>query len=242
MTGNDFASLQDRRVLVVGGSSGIGLGAAKAAKALGASLTICSRSAEKIEAARRQLGDATQGLILDVANGPAVEEFFADKPAFDHVVVSAAQVRMGAIRDLSLDQASSVMDSKFWGAYRVARAAKITPGGSLTLISGFLSLRPRKGAALVAAVNAALEGLTRGLALELAPVRVNAVSPGLVATPIYDGMPDDARKAMYASAAERLPAGRVGEPEHIALQIMACVLNPYMTGSIVYVDGGGLLV
>jgi NAD(P)-dependent dehydrogenase (short-subunit alcohol dehydrogenase family) len=242
MSGNDSASLQGRRVLVVGGSSGIGLGAAKAAKALGASLTICSRSAEKIEAARRQLGEATQGLILDVADDTAVEAFFADKPAFDHVVVSAAQVRMGAIRDLSVDQASAVMNSKFWGAYRVARAARINDGGSLTLVSGFLALRPRKGAALVGAVNAALEGLTRGLALELAPVRVNAVSPGLVATPAYAGMPDDARNAMYAAAAERLPAGRVGESEHIALQIMACVLNPYMTGSIVYVDGGGLLV
>ena len=241
-TSTKTIELQGQRVLVVGGSSGIGLGAAKAARDLGAALTICSRSVERIDGAVRGLGADVRGFVLDLTDSAAVEDLFGREGAFDHVVVSGAQVRMGTVRDLSLDQAAAVMDSKFWGAYRVARAARINAGGSLTLVSGTLAHRPRPGTALVAAVNASLEGLTRGLALEMAPVRVNLVSPGLVATPIYDAMPEGARQAMFAAAAERLPAGRVGAPEDIARQIMACILNPYMTGSIIHLDGGGLLV
>ena len=133
------------------------------------------------------------------------------------------------------------MNSKFWGAYRIARAARIADHGSLTLISGTLSIRPRKGAALQSAINAAVEGLTRGLALEFAPVRTNCVSPGLVMTEMYEGLEGDARKSMFEGAAERLPAGQIGAPAHIAVQIMACMTNPYMTGATIYVDGGGAI-
>jgi NAD(P)-dependent dehydrogenase (short-subunit alcohol dehydrogenase family) len=133
------------------------------------------------------------------------------------------------------------MNSKFWGAYRVARAARIAPKGSLTLVSGYLSIRPRKGAAIQSAINAAVEGLARGLALELAPVRVNTVSPGLVDTPLLDRF-GDAKQGMLAQAASGLPVGMVGEPEHIARQIIACMTNAYMTGSTIYLDGGGLMV
>ncbi len=241
MTNDLFKTLRGQRVLVVGGSSGIGLATAAAALQLEADVTIASRSQPKIDAACAKLGSAVQGVVLDTGDEASVERIFAEATPFDHVVVTAAQVRMAPVRELPMDQAMAVMNSKFWGAYRVARAASINKEGSLTLVSGFLAQRPRKGAALVGAVNAGLDGLARGLALELAPVRVNAVSPGLVKTPIYDGMPDAARQAMFDAAAERLPVGHVGLPEHLALQIIACLLNPYMTGSVIYVDGGGLL-
>src|SRR6202044_2270451 len=98
-------------------------------------------------------------------------------------------------------------------------------------VSGFLSVRPKQGAVLQGAINAALEGLTRGLALEFAPVRVNCVSPGLVMTEMYAGLTDDRRKAMTKDAAKRLPAGLAGMPEHIAIQVMAFLTNPYITGA-----------
>ncbi|HEY6831858.1 MAG TPA: SDR family oxidoreductase [Pseudolabrys sp.] len=234
--------LTAKHVLIVGGSSGIGFGAAQAALAQGAEVTIASRSRAKVETAVAQLGPKAQGQTLDITDNAAIEAFFSGRPVFDHIVVSAAQTKVAAVRDLSLSDAMASMESKFWGAYRVARAARIAPHGSLTFVSGFLALRPRKGTAIQAAINAALEGLTRGLALEYAPVRVNAVSPGLVVTPMYDGLGGDSREAMFDGAAERLPVGIVGLPEHIATQIMAFLLNPYMTGATVYVDGGGLLV
>ncbi|MCX8999401.1 SDR family oxidoreductase [Rhizobiaceae bacterium BDR2-2] len=234
-------NLTGKTVLVVGGSSGIGFGAAQAALEAGASVTIASRSKQKVEAAVARLGAGAEGQVLDTTDEPGVEAFFAGRNAFDHIVVSASKTKVAAVRELPLVDAYQSMNSKFWGAYRIARAAKIAEGGSLTLVSGFLSIRPRKGAAIQGAINAAVEGLTRGLALEFAPVRVNCVSPGLVATELYDGLDTAARKSMYDGAAARLPAGLVGTPEHIAVQIMAFIANPYITGSTVYVDGGGAI-
>ena len=132
------------------------------------------------------------------------------------------------------------MEGKFWGAWRVARSADIRKGGSLTLVSGFLSIRPRPNAAITAAVNGAIESLTRALAVDLSPVRVNCVSPGLIDTPIRAAMPEAARREMLAKTAAALPVGRVGEGEDIARQILAFMTIGFATGSVVYIDGGGL--
>ena len=125
------------------------------------------------------------------------------------------------------------------GASRVA--AEIRPGGSLTLVSGFLSIRPRPNSAIVGAANGALESLARSLALELAPVRVNGVSPGIIDTPIRAAMPEAARRDMLAKTAASLPVGRVGSGEDIARQILAFMTIGFATGSIVYIDGGALI-
>jgi NAD(P)-dependent dehydrogenase (short-subunit alcohol dehydrogenase family) len=217
------AKLNHARVLVVGGSSGIGLAIAAAAAAAEAGAAV------------------TRAVALDTSDVAAVERFFADEAPWDHIVVSAAQTPSGPVRSLSLADAKIAMESKFWGAYRVARAAKIREGGSLTFVSGFLSVRPSANSVLQGAINAALEALARGLVLELAPVRVNAVSPGLIATPLWSGMPNDKREAMFASAAQRLPARRVGRPEDTANAVMFLVTTPFATGSTVRVDGGGAI-
>lgn len=235
-------TLTDKTVLVVGGSSGIGFGVANAAQAAGATVTIASRSADKIEAALSRLNGGAEGVTLDTGDVAGLEQFFAGQPPFDHVFCSAASTKVSAVRELPLEDAYASFDSKFWGAYRVARACRVKDGGSLTFVSGFLSVRPKPGAAIQGAINAGLEGLTRGLALEFAPVRVNCVSPGLIMTEMYEGLEGDGRKAMFEGAAKKLPVGRVGEPENIATQALAFMTNPYMTGATVFVDGGGALV
>jgi NAD(P)-dependent dehydrogenase (short-subunit alcohol dehydrogenase family) len=230
--------LKGARVLVLGGSSGIGLATAAAAAADGAFVTIASRSQSKLDAA---LAGNARAIVLDTGDEAAVERFFTDEAPWDHVVVSAAQTRTGPVRTLGLSDAKAAMESKFWGAYRVARAAKIKNGGSLTFVSGFLSVRPSASSVLQGAINAALEALARGLALELAPVRVNAVSPGLIATPLWAGMADDKREAMFAGAAQRLPARRVGQPEDVANAVLFLATTSFATGSTVRVDGGGAI-
>jgi NAD(P)-dependent dehydrogenase (short-subunit alcohol dehydrogenase family) len=142
---------------------------------------------------------------------------------------------------LSLADAQASMYSKFWGAYRVARAARVRDGGSITFVSGFLSNRPSPSSVLQGAINAALEALARGLALERAPVRVNTVSPGLIDTPLYANMAAADRQAMFDRTAARLPARRVGNPEDIAQAILFVATNPFATGSTVTVDGGGTI-
>jgi len=232
-------SLKGQKVVVVGGSSGIGLATAMLAKADGAEVVIASRSADKLKAAADKIG--ATAIVTDVANDDSVVNLFKSCGPVDHVVVTAAQLRSGPFRTVSMEDVRATFEGKFWGCWRVARAAEIRAGGSLTLVSGFLSIRPRPNSAIVSAANGAIESLTRALALELAPVRVNNVSPGIIDTPLRAAMPEQARKDMLAKIAAGLPVGRVGEAEDIGQQIMAFMKNGFASGAIVYIDGGALI-
>jgi len=232
--------LAGKKVVVVGGSSGIGLATAEMAKSEGAEVIIASRNAEKLNTAAAKLN--AKAIPTDVTSDDSVASLFRQCGPVDHVVVTAAQLRTGPFKSVSMDDVRATMEGKFWGAWRCARAADIRAGGSLTLVSGFLSVRPRPASAIVGSANGALESLTRALALELAPVRVNCVSPGIIDTPIRAAMPETARRDMLAKTAAALPVGRVGLGEDIAKQILAFTTNGFATGSIVYLDGGALVV
>lgn len=231
--------LAGKKVVVVGGSSGIGLSTAELAKREGAEVIIASRNAERLNAVAGNLG--AKAIAADVTSDKSVEDLFRACGPVDHVVVTAAQLRSGPFKTVAMEDVRATMEGKFWGAWRVARSAEIRPGGSLTLVSGFLSIRPRPNSAIVGAANGAIESLARSLALELAPVRVNAVSPGIIDTPIRAAMPEAARRDMLAKTAASLPVGRVGVGEDIARQILAFMTIGFATGSIVYIDGGALI-
>jgi NAD(P)-dependent dehydrogenase (short-subunit alcohol dehydrogenase family) len=231
--------LAGKKVVVVGGSSGIGLSTAELAKREGADIIVASRNAAKLDAIAERLNAIA--IPTDVTDDKSVANLFRSTGAVDHVVVTAAQLRTGPFKQVSMDDVRSTMESKFWGAWRVARTAEFRAGGSLTLVSGFLSIRPRPNSAIVSAANAALESLGRALALELAPVRVNTVSPGIIDTPIRAAMPEEARKDMLAKAAASLPVGRVGVGEDVAQLILAFMTNGFATGSTAYLDGGALV-
>lgn len=234
-------SLSNQRILVIGGTSGIGFAAAAAAVGASAFVTVASRNQKKLDTVAVKLGGAAQTRVLDTGDNNLLEHFFQQEQPWDHVVVSAAQTKGGPVRCLSLTDAAAAMDSKFWGAYRVARASRIKEGGSLTLISGFLSERPSGTAVLQGAINAALESLVRGLALEFAPIRVNAISPGVIETPIWDDLPIEKRKALFESTASHLPVGRIGQPKDIANAVLFVMTTSFVTGSTVRVDGGAVI-
>ncbi len=151
-------------------------------------------------------------------------------------------LKLGAIADLPLDEARAFFDVRYWGAYTAAKygAAHLRPGGSITFSSGIASARPpQAGWTLGSSICAAMEGLTRALAIELKPLRVNIVSPGFVRTPLWSDIPEADREAMYAAAGERLPVGRVGLPEDLAAAYLFLMNQPFATGQTLVVDGGG---
>lgn len=235
-------SVQGKKVVIIGGTSGIGLATAKAAIAAGAEVVIASRSAQKLATAKADIGGKIDAQTIDLMAESSIHDFFQNMGQIDHLVISAGSVKTGPIRELAFNDAVDSMTSKFWGPYLAAKYAQVNPDTSITLFSGILSRRPSPGFAALASINAAVEGLGRALALELAPVRVNVISPGLAEAPVYEGMPPAQRQAYFESMAKQLPVKRIGTPEDIAATVLHLMQNGYTTGTVVDVDGGSLLI
>jgi NAD(P)-dependent dehydrogenase (short-subunit alcohol dehydrogenase family) len=234
-------SLNAQRVVVCGGSSGIGLATARALLGQGALVTTVGRTPERLEATRVEGGEFTT-VALDCADPQAVAEFFAARPPFDHIVVSmAANAALGPFATVTDEALRETFEGKFWPYVNVIRAAAaghLAEQGSLTLVTGASAMAAAPGAASLAAVNGALEGMVKTLAVELAPRRVNAVSPGLTDTAAWQRVPAEIREDMYAKAAAETPAGRVGQPEDVAGAVVSCLANGFITGVVLPCDGG----
>ena len=237
-------SLQNMNVVVIGGTSGMGLEIARLAAAEGARVTAAGRSADRARAAQSSLGDDVAVRSLDMANEPAVKSFFAAMNVIDHLVITATggALRFGKVVDTSMAEIRSQLEDRFWGTYNVVRyAAPLMPAtGSITLFSGGLAVKARVGAGVISAAVAAVEALGRTLALELAPIRVNTVRSGQVDTPLLRAaIPHFDEFAQTAGAA--LPVKRIGVPADIAHAVLFLMTNPFTTGSVLGIDGGGLL-
>jgi NAD(P)-dependent dehydrogenase (short-subunit alcohol dehydrogenase family) len=217
------------RAVFIGGSSGIGLAAATRAVSEGWDVTIMSRDPSRadIRAAK---------VALDVTDADAVSRAFAELGPIDHLVSSTVARAGGPAKEIDLATARQAFEAKLWGPFAAIQAADVR--GSIVLLSGVAAVTPARGGSVTAAVNGAIEALVRTLAVELAPVRVNAVSPGIVATPTWDGMPDADREAMFGRLAGTLPAGRVGTAEDLADAIWLLLTNSFVTGTILNIDGG----
>jgi NAD(P)-dependent dehydrogenase (short-subunit alcohol dehydrogenase family) len=235
-------SLDAKRVVVIGGTSGIGFAVASLAKAMGAEVVIASSKSANVDAALERLPGATGG-VIDLRDEESVSRFFAQTGAFDHLALTAGDWDIPLFvhaRDLDLVAAREGFTVRFWGALAAVKHASrsIDPHGSITLTSGMLAHRPAKGAPLAAAVSGVIEHLARGLAIDLAPVRVNAVCPGIILTEHTNQMPQERLEAYLA----RLPLPRGASPAEAATAYLYSMLNGYATGQILPVDGGGWLV
>ncbi|MCP3063681.1 SDR family oxidoreductase [Myxococcus sp. K38C18041901] len=237
-------TLEQQHVVVVGGSSGIGLGVARAALAQGASVTLASRSSEKLARAADLLGSPEQVRTcpVDATSEDSVRQLFGALGPVNHVVVTAVEARYLGIREMDFAAARRIFDSKLMAAFHVASHARIQPGGSLVFTTGIASLRPKPNGSVIAAVNGAIEAAVRAWALELAPVRVNALSPGWIDTPVWDAIVGESKGQVFEQHARRLPVGRIGttlDVGHAALFLMG---NGFTTGEVLRVDGGHPLV
>ncbi len=220
--------LKEKQIFVViGGTSGIG--AAVANNFLG--------DDNIVHVASRSTG-------LDVSDEKQICAYFESVGAFDHLIITAGSYApAGKVTDVDIADAKAAFDTKFWGTINAAKHAArfIKPTGSITITTGMLSRKVVANTYTKTAINAALEAVTKVLAKELSPVRVNAISPGLTMTTAYKSMDETSRDAMFANATSTLPAGKVGEASEIAMAYSLAVSNKYMTGSIIDVDGGALV-
>jgi NAD(P)-dependent dehydrogenase (short-subunit alcohol dehydrogenase family) len=241
-TANGF---EGKRVVILGGSSGIGLAVAQQAASHGASVVIASSSAGRVQKAVEAIGGGAQGQAFDVSDERAVANFFSEVGAFDHLVFSAGDsLRLHDLADTDLQEARYAFELRYWAALAAVKygSPHIRKGGSIVLTTGIAGQRPQKGWVLAASVCGTVEALTRALAVELAPIRVNAVSPGVVRTNLWQNMGEAERENLYESVGKSLPVGRVGEADDIAQAYLFLMQEGFSTGQIVVVDGGTVLV
>jgi NAD(P)-dependent dehydrogenase (short-subunit alcohol dehydrogenase family) len=239
-------SLAGKRVVVIGGTSGIGFAVAGLARELGATLVVASSKAASVEAALARLPGAT-GDVVDLKDEASISGFLDRLDPFDHLAITAGDVDQRSrvfapTEHLDLGFAREAFEVRFWGSFAVIKHGrrKLAPNGSITLTSGMLANRPSKGSPLPTVVTGAVEHLVRGLAVDLAPLRINAVCPGLTLTELITNRPGSAGRVVAATAA--LPLRRAASPAEAALAYVYLMLNGYLTGQILPVDGGGLLV
>jgi NAD(P)-dependent dehydrogenase (short-subunit alcohol dehydrogenase family) len=186
----------------------------------------------------QQLGNVRE-VVADIISESDVQEIFRELDRVDHVFISAGQWLGGKVVEANLETLRADVDQRFWGPLHVVRHAtpKMT-NGSITLLSGQYASRPADGAVVTAAMNAAIEVLAKGLALELAPIRVNAIAPGLIDTPMLGEYREGAAKW----AVDTLPVKRMGLAEEVAQAVILLMTNGFITGEVLHIDGGGRLV
>ena len=237
-------NLKNARVLVIGGTSGIGLGVASAVAERGATPIVVSRRQSSVDRALAELPEGTRGATVDLTDQSALDRLAADIGDIEHLVFTAGEpLELVGFTDLTADVIGRFFRTRYVGALSAVRAfaPRITAGGSITLTSGTAAERPGLGV-LPASVCGAMNALTKALAFELAPLRVNAVAPGVVRSPLWDALSEKDRQAMYDQAAQQLPLGRVGEVGDAARAYVYCMAQEFGTGIVLTVDGGTTLV
>lgn len=238
-------SMQSTRIVILGGTSGLGLATAEAAAREGAHVVIASRSQIRVDRAVAALPAGTEGFVVDVSREDDIARFFGAVGAFDHLVFTAGEsLTLTPLSTLRVDVARDAFTRRYWGALTAAKYGRehIRPGGSIVLTTGVAKDRPQAGWTVAASICGAIDALTRALAIELAPIRVNAVSPGIVRTPLWDDMLEADREALYRRVGDALPVGRVGEPSDIAEAYLYLMRERFSTGQVITVDGGTVLV
>ncbi|MEU5879499.1 SDR family oxidoreductase [Spirillospora sp. NPDC047279] len=227
------------RALVMGGSSGIGEAVARAFAERGDDVVITGRDETRLAEAVQRIGGKVTARRLDGASAEEVTAFFAEDASYDHLVLAlSGGAGAGPFATLDLDEVRGGFEAKVWPHLRIVQAALPRLTGSVTFVTASSARAALPGTAGLAAINGALEAAVPPLATELAPLRINAVSPGVIDTPWWDALPAEQRAAMFAEHAAGLPVGRVGRPEDVAQAVLMAAANGFVTGQVIEVNGG----
>ncbi|MCP9626006.1 SDR family oxidoreductase [Rhodopseudomonas palustris] len=236
--------LEGQKVLIVGGTSGIGLSAALQAKAAGAEVTVLGSDPARAAQIAAEHGLAGW-LSADVTRPDTIEAALSGVAHVDHLVLLAGSFAVGKVLEADLARLHRAFDERVWAAVHILRALgdRLAPDASITFISGALGDRPNGyGTAVLAAASSAMEALARGLALELAPRRVNTLSPGPIDTPLLGKALGDGRDSYVAQLQQKLPLHRLGTPDEAGAAVVFLMANGFMNGATLNIDGGSRLV
>lgn len=235
-------TLERQRLVVVGAGSHTGRLLAHAASAAGATLILAGPDPRKLEWTAGELPGPAEVVPVDLADEGSIAALAARAGRFDHLVSTAAMHANGPVTELELVDVQRAFAAKVIGPLLLAKhlVGQVNAGGSFTFFSGMAAWRPAPARTVMATTNGALAFLVRALAVEIAPVRVNAISPGIVDTGSWDGLGAD-KEAFLRGVAERNPARRVGTPDDLIQAVLFAIGNPYVTGTVLHVDGGGRL-
>ncbi|UOZ05591.1 SDR family oxidoreductase [Amycolatopsis sp. WQ 127309] len=239
------SSLHGKRVVLIGGTAGFGLATARATAAVGGQVVVVSSRQANVAGALAELPADAQGETADVRDENEVEALFERIGPFDHLVYTAGEPMTPApVLSTGISAIRQFFETRFWGAYAAVKygAPHIRPGGSIVLSSGGSAQRPGPGWAAASSALGAMEALGRALAVELAPIRVNVVRPHLVRTEMWREYPAEELEEMFRTTGSALPVGRIGETADVARSYVHLMEQDYATGSVLTVDGGGLLV
>ena len=237
----DREMLAGRVVVLLGGGSGLGRAVARLMCSHGAKVVLGGRTPEKLATVARELGEGATWAHVDTSDMGSLEKFFAQVQRVDYLFNTTGDYVTGPLRDLSLVEAESAFRAKFWGQYAAVKFAlpKMTTESAVVLMAGADGARPTAATPAYVACNAALEGLARGLAIELAPIRINAISPGAMDGNFWSTRKSPGERAEAFNRYARLNAlGKVGTEEEVARAVAFLFTNTYMTGTTLYVDGG----
>jgi NAD(P)-dependent dehydrogenase (short-subunit alcohol dehydrogenase family) len=245
MIENRSKSLAGKRVVLLGASSGLGLATAKAAANEGAVVVIVSSNSQRISQALNELPADSEGHAVDLSNETNIKNFFARIGPFDHLVYTAGEnLNLNKITETEVSKAKSFFDLRFWSAFAAVKYAfpNINTGGSISLTGGVASLRPGAGWSVASAICGAMEGFVRAMAVELAPVRVNSVVPGVIRTNLWASMSETDRQGLYDHVAASSLVQRSGEADDVAATFIYLMKQQFGTGQNIVVDGGSVLV
>lgn len=238
-------SLAGKRVILLGASSGIGLATARMAAAEGAGIVIVSGNQQRVDQALKELPVGSEGYAVDLGKEENIRDFFASAGRFDHLVYSAGEnLTLSSIAQTDISQAKEFFTIRFWGAFAAVKYAAplINEGGSIGLTSGTANIRPGAGWSVASAICGSMEGLVRAMAVELSPIRVNCVVPGVIKSPLWDSMDPQVRDELFQQVSKSSLVKRVGHPDDVAQGFLYLMKQRNGTGQSLLIDGGAALV
>jgi NAD(P)-dependent dehydrogenase (short-subunit alcohol dehydrogenase family) len=237
--------LTEKSVILLGGSSGIGLATARKAAAEGAQIVIVSSNRDRVDKALKELPVGSKGYAVDLSKEENIKDFFSSTGRFDHLVYCAGEnLALSPIAQTDIGQARDFFTIRFWGAFAAVKYAAplINEGGSIGLTSGIASIRPGAGWSVASAICGAMESFVRAMAVELSPIRVNCVVPGVISTPLWDSMGPQKRDEIFNQVTKNSLVKRVGLPDDVAEGFLYLMKQRNGTGQSLLIDGGAVLI